>query len=121
MEEQWRKDVEDDCERELIREIGGIETEREEITKEIRETDADLELFDEVQRNIRGLFKEIWKYWEEDLFITQTQDLEEELWECGRADERRLEDKMELLQERKRKTYDKEDEIREELRRREVK
>lgn len=69
MEERLCKDFEDDCERELIKEIGEIEKEREAIEKEIRETDADLELLDEVQRNMRGFFKEIWKCWEAELFF----------------------------------------------------
>lgn len=120
MGELWYKDLEDERERELLKEIGRIEEEREETVKEMRATDADLELFDEVQRNVRRIFKEIPKYCEEDLFLAQTEELEEELWECGREDERRMEEKRELLEESKRKSCDKEDEIRQELRRREI-
>lgn len=120
MEERWHDDMEDDCKRDLLRELGRIEEEREEIAKEMRAVDADTELFDEVQRDVRGIFKEIWKYCEEDLFLAQTEELEEEIWECGREDERGLEEKRERLEERKRKSYDTEDEIREELRRRQM-
>lgn len=46
MEERWHDDMEDDCKRDLLRELGRIEEEREEIAKEMRAVDADTELFD---------------------------------------------------------------------------
>ncbi|MBP3460533.1 MAG: hypothetical protein J6K58_15135 [Lachnospiraceae bacterium] len=106
MEESHIKEAADDHQS-LYGEMDQILEEREAISKAIREIDGDMELFDDIQRAVRGVFKEIWKH------------CEEELWDCGRRNESRLEERKELLEEKKRNNFDREDEIREQLWRRE--
>lgn len=120
MEESHIREDADDHQS-LYGEMDQILKEREAISKEIREIDGDMELFDDIQRAVRGVFKEIWKHCEEDIFIMKMEECEEELWDCGRRNESRLEERKELLEEKKRNNFDREDEIREQLWRRENK
>ena len=118
MVKNYNQDKKECDERDLLKKVNQIEEEREEITKEIRQINADIELFDDVQRRVRGIFKDISKCCEDALFAEQLEHFEEQLRESSKENERRLEDRKELLEKKKRNGYDREDEIREELRHR---
>jgi len=116
MEESYIREAEVD-EQDLYRAINQIWEEQELIAKQTQEIKADMELFDDVQREVREIFKEIWKHCEEDMFIMQMEECADDLWESGRRNENKLEERKEILEEKKRKAFDREDEIKEQLRR----
>lgn len=99
------------------REMNVIEERRESIVKEIQKLDADQNLFDNVNREMNYLFKEVSRHCEEEQFILSMERCEDEFYDCQRNIENELEEKREQLESERRDTYKKEEELRENLQR----
>lgn len=101
----------------FYREISAVEEKRESITRNIRKLDGDQSLFDNINREMNYLFKEVSRHCEDEQFISSMERCEDELYDCQRIIENKLEEKREQLESERRDTYKKEEELRENLQR----
>lgn len=99
------------------REMNRIEEEREIISRKIQKIDADQSLFENVHREMNYLFKEVSRHCEEEQFILSMERCEDEFYDCQRNIENELEERREELEQERRNTYKKEEDIRENLQR----
>ena len=105
---------------EANRELNRIEEEREDIQKEIRTIDRELDEFDEVQREMKEFFKDVWRHCEDQCFIRRMELCEEEIYSCAKKDEEILLERKEELERQKRETFYREETLREKISREEI-
>ncbi len=104
-----------DRKRELYKEIKMIEEKRDELSCKLKRVDVVLDDFDMVQRDVRAILCSVCEHCEDDMFVIGVEECEEELYNGARLDKMQFEKRQELLKEEIRRSYDREEELRNEL------
>lgn len=99
------------------KEMNAIEEQREQIAKKMRNIDADQSIFEDILGGMNRLFRELVQHCDEDHFIRALEDCEDEFDSCQRFVENDLEEQRDMLETERRRTYQKEDELLENLNR----